>query len=95
MASGLITRRLLISGRVQGVRFRASMVEAAAALRISGWVRNRSDGTVEALVQGAPQDVEQIIAWAGQGPARAHVTGVAVSDAACGPLHGFERRQTL
>ena len=94
MEPGQIARHLQITGRVQRVGFRASMVQAAAALRVSGWVRNRSDGSVEALVQGSPAQVEQMIAWARQGPIRARVDGVDVTHAEVGDFTDFRQRET-
>ncbi|HYC42028.1 MAG TPA: acylphosphatase [Noviherbaspirillum sp.] len=70
---------LRIVGRVQGVGYRASFEAQARALHLSGWVRNRVDGSVEAVVQGAPDAVEKIIAWSKRGPSAASVTEVAVS----------------
>jgi len=61
---------LLISGRVQGVGFRWSMCAAAIEHGALGWVRNRRDGRVEAVVDGAPQAVAAMLAWAQHGPAR-------------------------
>lgn len=72
------TLRLVIHGRVQGVFFRDSMRREAQKLGISGWVRNRSDGAVEAAVQGAPADVDLIVRWAHRGPDRAQVERVDV-----------------
>ena len=69
-----ITRRLRISGRVQGVYFRESMRLRAKELKVIGWVRNRSDGTVEAMVQGEAEAVEQMIEWARRGPESARVS---------------------
>ena len=71
---------LLISGLVQGVGYRASFEAQAGALQLSGWVRNRADGSVEAVVHGAPENVEKIIAWSKRGPSSARVKDVAVSD---------------
>ncbi|MBA2689350.1 MAG: acylphosphatase [Burkholderiales bacterium] len=73
-----ITRRLIIRGRVQAVGYRDSMVAAAQALHIAGWVRNRRDGTVEALVQGSAPSVDRIIDWARRGPQMAKVENVDV-----------------
>lgn len=70
------TLHLVIHGRVQGVFFRDSMRREAQKLGISGWVRNRSDGAVEAAVQGAPADVDLIVRWAHRGPDRAQVERV-------------------
>ncbi len=75
------TLHLLIRGRVQGVFYRDSMRREAQALGISGWVRNRSDGTVEAVVHGAPAAVDAIVGWARRGPERARVEGVDIRPA--------------
>jgi len=75
-----MAKRLIVSGRVQGVSYRASFEAQARALGLSGWVRNRSDGSVEALVAGDPAAVERIIAWAWDGPSRAAVAHVEVSE---------------
>jgi len=75
-----MAKHLLISGRVQGVGFRYSMAEEAERLGVTGWVRNRRDGTVEAAVDGAPEAVDALIAWARRGPPSAHVTEVRISE---------------
>jgi acylphosphatase len=85
------TRRLTIRGRVQGVWFRESMRLEAERLGITGWVRNRLDGTVEAVVQGQARAVEAMIAWARRGPEAAEVCGVEVVDAQ-GDFRTFEKR---
>jgi len=72
------TLRLVIHGRVQGVFFRDSMRREAQMLGIAGWVRNRSDGTVEAAVQGEPADVDAIARWAHRGPQHAQVERVEI-----------------
>lgn len=91
MNSLKLTRRLRIAGRVQGVGYREAMCEAAARLDLTGWVRNRRDGTVEAAVQGDAQAIEAVIAWARRGPSAAFVSGVEVSDDT-GAYVSFERR---
>jgi acylphosphatase len=68
--------RVVIHGCVQGVWFRAWTREQATALGLDGWVRNRRDGTVEALLSGDDGKVEEMIARCGEGPPRAKVTGV-------------------
>lgn len=88
-----MAKHLVISGRVQGVGFRYSMAEEAERLGITGWVRNRRDGTVEAVVDGAPDAVETVIAWARRGPRGAHVTDVHVEDTP-GGFERFEMRPT-
>ena len=89
-----VTRRLVIHGRVQGVFFRESMRLEAERLGIAGWVCNRRDGTVEAVVHGPAEVVERITRWAHHGPADAHVTAVDV-EAAQGTFERFEKRPTF
>jgi len=72
------SRRLIIQGMVQGVAYRYHMTEAARRLGVCGWVRNRRDGSVEALVSGDAEAVAAIIAWARHGPPSADVSHVAV-----------------
>ena len=74
----MVSRHLMISGRVQGVGYRDALCDEAQARGVTGWVRNRRDGSVEALVQGAPDAVEAVIAWARRGPAAARVADVRV-----------------
>jgi len=88
-----MARHLKISGRVQGVGFRYSMAEEAGRLGITGWVRNRRDGTVEAVVDGDPDALEGIVAWARQGPRDSQVTDVEVIEVADSFLR-FEMRPT-
>jgi len=76
----MIVRHLQISGRVQGVGFRYHMCRVAQELGVTGWVRNRRDGSVEAMVSGAPDAVEKIIAWAQRGPGHAVVTAVEIGE---------------
>ncbi|GAB2519315.1 MULTISPECIES: acylphosphatase [unclassified Simplicispira] len=77
-----ITRRLRITGHVQGVGYRWHTVQEARRLGLVGWVRNRHDGSVEALAHGAPSAVQSLIDWADRGPTLARVDAVNVSDAA-------------
>lgn len=72
----ITTRRLVIQGQVQGVGYRYAMMGMARRLSIKGWVRNRRDGSVEALVQGPLTAVDQLIDWARQGPDGASVRSV-------------------
>jgi acylphosphatase len=78
----MIARRLTISGQVQGVGFRYALADEARARNLRGWVRNRRDGSVEAVVAGPESDVEAVIAWARRGPPAAQVTRVAIEPAA-------------
>ena len=73
--------RVQIAGLVQGVFFRVSARDEAVRLGVHGWVRNRRDGSVEALYQGAPDAVERMIAWSRQGPRGARVDTVDVREA--------------
>jgi acylphosphatase len=68
--------RVLVSGRVQGVWFRESCRDAAAAAGVSGWVRNLSDGRVEAVLEGPPAAVDRVVSWCHDGPSRARVDAV-------------------
>ena len=70
------TLHLLIYGRVQGVFFRNSMQREARKLGVAGWVRNLSDGAVEAMVQGDPSAVDAMLRWANRGPQLAQVERV-------------------
>ena len=78
MRSSDIARRLLVTGRVQGVGFRFAFADEARERRLRGWVRNRRDGSVEAIVAGPAADVEAVIAWAHRGPPAARVGFVSV-----------------
>ena len=86
-------RRLVIEGVVQGVGFRYAFQAQAVRLGLSGWVRNRRDGTVEAVVSGTPEAVEAMTAWAHAGPPSARVKRVEVSHTDASFTH-FELRPT-
>ncbi|MEW6427442.1 MAG: acylphosphatase [Thermodesulfobacteriota bacterium] len=73
MTSGL-AYRVIVHGRVQGVYFRACTVEKGKALSLAGWVRNRSDGTVESFFQGNADDTAAMLAWLRIGSPGASVT---------------------
>ena len=72
-------RHLLIRGRVQGVGFRYSMAHEARRLGLSGWVRNRREGTVEAVIAGEAEALATLLAWTRRGPPAAHVEHVTVT----------------
>jgi acylphosphatase len=76
----VVTRHLQIFGRVQGVGFRYATQRKARELDITGWVRNRLDGSVEAMAQGSPDAVEAMIAWARRGPASATVNEIRITE---------------
>ena len=86
--------RARITGRVQGVGFRAWMEQTAARLGISGWVRNRRDGSVEAVLAGDTSKVDEMLTMCWQGPPAAKVDGVSVEAAAAPESEGFEGRAT-
>lgn len=73
--------RCLVSGRVQGVFFRASTRHQAEKLGITGYARNQADGRVEVLACGEPAAIDQLKAWLSKGPPNARVTGVACEPA--------------
>lgn len=70
------TYRLRITGRVQGVGFRDTLRCKAEQLGITGWVRNRTDGSVEAMIQGTEASLQSLISWARQGPPAARVAAL-------------------
>ena len=86
-------RRLVITGLVQGVGFRYAMMAQARLLGVNGWVRNRRDGGVEAMVAGSAGQVEAMLAWSRIGPAGSAVDAVMV-ETASGDYTDFELRPT-
>lgn len=84
--------RTFISGRVQGVGFRASTVQKAQKLGLNGWVRNLSDGRVEAIFEGKNTTVEEMLAWCQEGPPTAVVDKVEVEEVEPTGIQGFEAR---
>jgi acylphosphatase len=88
----MIARRLLIRGKVQGVFFRAWTQHNARALGVTGWVRNLGNGTVEALVQGETEQVDELIRRCWEGPPAATVQDVRVEDIEPQPVAGFQVR---
>ena len=85
------THHLRIHGRVQGVWFRESMRVEAERLGVTGWVRNKPDGTVEAVVQGEDTATDALIEWAHRGPPQAQVDRVEIGEAQ-GQFSGFIKR---
>jgi acylphosphatase len=77
-APGRVRRRVLASGRVQGVWFRDGCAREARAHGVDGWVRNLADGRVEAVFEGSERSVEAVVAWCRRGPSRAQVRGLDV-----------------
>ena len=76
MTAALETVRLIITGKVQGVGYRLWTARTAASLGLHGWVQNRSDGSVEALITGAPEDVAAMLEACRKGPIGARVSQV-------------------
>jgi acylphosphatase len=78
VSEGLSRAHVVVRGLVQGVYFRGETRERARSLGVAGWVRNRPDGAVEAMFEGAGERVESMVAWCRRGPAGARVDDVAV-----------------
>jgi acylphosphatase len=89
VASKHVRRRVIAHGRVQGVWFRHSTRERAEAHNVAGWVRNRPDGAVEAVVEGEPEAVERVVSFLRIGPPQARVERVEVNDEEPEGLTGF------
>ena len=90
----MIKRRLRITGKVQGVGFRYSLQEEAGRLGVNGWVRNRRDGSVEAVVQGPPATVDHMLDACRKGPPGSRVDRVEIIGEGVGAFDGFEVRPT-
>ncbi len=90
-----MTRRVraIVSGRVQGVSYRAATAAEARRLGLAGWVRNLDDGRVELEAEGARDRVGELLAWCARGPAAAIVEAVATEDLAPIGDHGFAIRR--
>ncbi|HSD23123.1 MAG TPA: acylphosphatase [Solirubrobacterales bacterium] len=88
----MVRRRVVVTGRVQGVFFRDTTRRRAEAAGVAGWVSNRPDGTVEAVFEGDPEAVDQLVEFSRRGPAGADVQSVDVVDEAPEGLSGFEVR---
>jgi acylphosphatase len=86
----VIARRVVVHGFVQGVGFRYSTQQAARARGVSGWVRNRGYGAVEAVFEGERDDVEAMVRWCEDGPRGADVSEVEVFEQPATGLAGFE-----
>jgi acylphosphatase len=95
MSEKIRTVHLRIEGRVQGVGYRAFVERQALRHGLSGWVRNRRDGSVEAVLQGIPGTVETMIELCSSGPAAARVDRVEVVGEGVGAFDGFEVRPSL
>ncbi|QCB38915.1 acylphosphatase [Sphingobium sp. PAMC28499] len=89
-----VARHLMILGRVQGVFYRNWTVDAARGLGLTGWVRNRMDGSVEALVQGDADMIDRFVTLAQDGPPAANVARIDATDVPVEALNGFEKKPT-
>ena len=83
---------MTVQGRVQGVGFRYAIARAAQSRGVAGWVRNRPDGTVEAVFEGEPEAVESLVGLCRAGPRGAEVDRTDVTDEVPEGLRGFEIR---
>jgi acylphosphatase len=88
----MVRVHVVVSGRVQGVWYRRSCQERAVAAGLAGWVRNRREGTVEAVLEGGRDDVDAVLAWMAEGPPGAVVTNVQLEDEAPVGESGFHVR---
>jgi acylphosphatase len=89
----VVRRRVVVRGEVQGVFFRDSTRKEAESQAVSGWVRNRDDGSVEAVFEGSPGAVEAMVEWCRTGPSHAEVEDMDVMlEADSDGLDGFEVR---
>jgi acylphosphatase len=84
--------RVFVEGRVQGVWFRDGAWQQAERLGVNGWIRNLPDRRVEAVYEGSPEAVEELLSWTRVGPARAEVTGIEIHDEAPKGESGFRVR---
>jgi acylphosphatase len=90
----VIRRRVVVHGVVQGVFFRDTCLREASSRGVCGWVRNRRDGTVEAVFQGADSDVGLMVSWTHRGPRDARVEKVDIFPEDPEPMRGFEVKPT-
>jgi len=88
-----VRRRVVVSGRVQGVGFRAATRSRAEACGVSGWVRNRPDGSLEAAFEGIPEAVEAVVGFCRSGPRPARVERVEMYEEPVEGLLSFEFRR--
>jgi acylphosphatase len=85
-------KRVVVSGRVQGVFFRDTMRRRAEGAGLAGWVRNTPEGAVEAVFEGDPEAVDELVEFSRRGPSRAEVASVEINEEQPEGLSGFEVR---
>jgi acylphosphatase len=85
-------KRVVVSGRVQGVFFRDTMRRRAEAAGVAGWARNTPEGAVEAVFEGDPEAVDELVEFSRRGPSRAEVASVEINEEQPEGLSGFEVR---
>ena len=95
MSEDITSLKVQVHGIVQGVGFRDFLANSAAAQKLDGWVRNRADGTVEALVSGPTKNVEIFVSHATQGPPGAKISAVDLHNSEPPKEKGFNRRPSL
>jgi acylphosphatase len=92
MHAGVVRQHVVLTGRVQGVFFRDSLRREAEAKGVAGWARNRSDGAVEAVLEGSAEAVGRLVDFCRTGPSRAEVDDVEVNEEKPEGLSGFAIR---
>ena len=92
MSSDTVRRRARIKGDVQGVNFREATRRKATEAGVAGWVTNRSDGSVEAVFEGPPEAVDQLVEFCEEGPTAAAVERVDITEEEPETLAGFDVR---
>ena len=90
----MASKHIVVNGRVQGVNFRSAAQDTAQDIGVTGWVRNRDDGSVEMLVEGDDDAVDRMVEWARTGPSSAEVTDVDATDTDPQGSTSFEQRET-
>jgi acylphosphatase len=88
----MVSRHVVVHGRVQGVTFRDSLRRRADGRGVAGWTANRADGTVEAVLEGEPAAVDAVVDWCRDGPRAARVERVEVDERSPEGLRGFDVR---
>lgn len=92
MSRAAVGKRIVVTGRVQGVWYRGAMQQEALRLGLSGWVKNLPDGSVEATAEGAGDRVDELVRWCASGPPAARVAEVTTHDEPVTGYTGFDIR---